>query len=91
MDISPAEGFIAVEFLDDDEDEDERAANRRSYPTVDDDYNEAVAAYVVGIGKKVTTCKKGDTVFVRKYARNAIHMGSTYFVEAYCVVATVKS
>jgi hypothetical protein len=88
--IEPAEGMVALEFLDDAKQE----TTRPNYdaPSGSDDYNTAIFAIVVGVGKKVTNCKRGDTVVVRAYAREGIKVDDdVVIVEAYCVVGKVTT
>jgi hypothetical protein len=88
--IEPAEGMIALEFLDDEKQEETRP--QYDAPSSSDDYNEAVFAICVGVGKKVTNCKRGDTVVVRAYARHGVKVDDdVVIVESYCVVGTVKT
>jgi hypothetical protein len=88
--IEPAEGMVALEFLDEEKQEEERSGY--DAPPSSDDYNEAVFAICVGVGKKVTSCKRGDTVLVRAYAREGVHVSDdVVLVEAYCVLGTVKT
>jgi hypothetical protein len=87
--IDPAEGYVALEFLEDEAQEAERA----DYDAPNsDDYSEAVFAVCVGVGKKVTVCKRGDTVIVREYARQGVHISDdVVLVEAYCVLGIVSA
>jgi hypothetical protein len=88
--IEPAEGMIALEFLDDEKQEETRP--KYDAPPSSDAYNEAVFAICVGVGKKVTTCKRGDTLVVRAYAREGVRVSDdVVIVEAYCVLGTVKT
>lgn len=87
--IEPAEGFVALEFLDDEKQDEER--NQYAEPG-SDSYNEALFAVCVGVGKKVTVCKRGDTVVVRAYAREGIHVSDDVVLcESYCVVGKVTT
>jgi hypothetical protein len=87
--IEPAEGYVAIEFLDG---EDADPADHARPAPVSNDENEALMAMCVGVGKKVTTCKRGDTVLVRPYARNGIRVGDNIvLVEAYCVVGRLTA
>lgn len=95
VDIKPAEGYVAVEFLDDEdyEDEDESTATHEATEPMTEKYREVCFAMCIGVGKNVTTCKKGDTVLVRESAREySIHVGSsTCIVNAYDIVGTVTA
>lgn len=85
--IEPAEGYVALEFLDGED----RGDHSRPAP-VSSDENEAIMAMCVGAGKKVSVCKRGDTVLVRPYARHGIRVGeNVVLVEAYCVVGRVTA
>lgn len=77
MDITPGEGRMAIQFIEDD--------------TPDPD-SDVVLAVVIGIGKEVTNVKKGDTVLVDKEAKDyAIKVDdSTYITSAWSAVATVS-
>lgn len=94
MDIEPAEGYVALEFLDDYEAEektDPGAGSSGAIGPAVEDYNNVCFAMCIGVGKKVTSCKRGDTVIVRKYAReNGIKVSDdVMLVEAYLVVGKV--
>lgn len=88
----PAEGKIAVQILDDiDNDEREDQASGSDEPGCDS-YNEALIAVCVGVGPKVTTCKKGETVFIYKWARDSgVRVDDdTRIIDAGCVAAKIK-
>lgn len=87
LQIEPAEGYVALEFLDDAEDDDAPP----SYDSPSDD-NDGVFAMVVGVGKKVTNCKRGDTVVVSKWAKEGMRIGDDCVLcESYVVKAIVKA
>jgi len=91
IDITPAENMLAVRFLENTEEEKtETSEGPASVPF--DRQEEAIVALVVGVGKKVTRAKKGDTVLLRDYAKYAprVSEGSdTAIVEDYTVLATL--
>lgn len=69
--IEPAEGMVALEFLDEEDDEE-----RPSYDEYNDGQpNEGVYAICVGVGRDVKRCKRGDTVIVDKWAREGMKVG----------------
>lgn len=87
--IQPAENMVALRFLDDLSEEDDSEPTSGALPTYPTQ-SKAVAAFCVGVGKKVTVCKKGDTVLVREYARYGLSVGdNTVIVESYCVAAKI--
>lgn len=80
VDIKPAEGMIAVKFVDDADDE--------AYEPEGFD-NEGVLAIVLGVGAK-TKVKKGDTVITRSYARDGTCLGDgVHLIDDYCILATI--
>jgi hypothetical protein len=88
LQIEPAEGMVAIEFVDD---EDEEPANAQQAETPSS-YNEACFAICVGVGKKVTRCKRGDTVIVMSFARQGIKIGDDVTLcEEYVVKGVVKA
>jgi len=89
-DIKPVEGYVALQLLDD-ESEEEREARRRASNGPSESYNEAMYAVVVGIGPKGPAgVKKGSTVLVRKYARDGLRISDdVVLVESYCIAAVV--
>ncbi len=93
LEVEPAEGMVALRILEDvDGDEEDAKVSPQAvpYPTAEPIYNEALIALCVGAGRKVTICKRGDTVLVDKWARNGLHIDDdTVVVEAYCVKAKV--
>lgn len=92
LQIEPAEGYIALEFLDEVAEDDEEPEQRQGYagaPTID---NEGLFAMVVGVGKKVTNCKRGDTVVVSKWAKEGMRIGDDVVLcDSYVVKAIVKA
>lgn len=79
--IEPAEGYVALEFL-----EPEIQTHERAKP-VSSDESDAILALCVGVGSQVTVCQRGDTVKVRPYSRQGIKVGdNVVLVEAYCVI-----
>jgi co-chaperonin GroES (HSP10) len=90
LDIAPVEGFVALQIVDDETEEERELRKNRDYPS--DSYNEAIYAIVVGVGPKAPAgVKKGATVLVRKYARDGLRIDDdTVLVETYCIAAVVK-
>ncbi len=90
LDITPVEGFVALQLVDD-ETEEERE-RRMGAPYASDSYNEAIYAVVVGVGPKAPAgVKKGATVLVRKYARDGLRIeDDVVLVESYCIAAVVS-
>lgn len=87
--IEPAEGYVAIEFLDGEEKSGQ--SNASATPHAQDE-NEALMAMCVGVGKKVTTCKRGDTVLVRPFARHGVRVGeNVVIVESYAVLGRVTA
>ena len=87
MTVEPAEGYVAIEPP-------EAGASDGvdvDAPPGDDVYRQLVLVECVGVGKKVTRCKKGDAVFVRRWAiENASTLpGGVALVEEYAVLGTV--
>lgn len=87
--IKPAEGMIAVRFVDDDLEEE----RRETYAASPDSYeNEALLAIVVAVGPKVSGVKKADVALLRSYAADGVKLGDgIVLIESYCVLGTVKS
>lgn len=84
--LKPAEGKIAVRFVDDEEEEaSESMAGTGPQPSQD----EAVLAVVTGVGPKVTGVKKGDTVALRGWTRYSPKVGSITICDAYDVLGTI--
>jgi len=83
--IQPAEGKVAVKFVDDlDGDGDTTAA------APDADYD-GLLAIVLGVGAKVSGVKKGDTVICSPWARDGLCIGdNAYMVDSYCIAGTIK-
>jgi hypothetical protein len=91
LDVTPVEGYVALQIVDD-ETEEERTARKANYSSgPSDSYNEALTAIVVGIGPKgPKNVKRGSVVMVRKYARDGLRLDDdTVLVEVYCIVALV--
>jgi hypothetical protein len=88
--IKPAEGTIAVKFIDEDDDADDSGA----LPAVSDtpepmDY-EGCLAIVVAVGPKVAGIKKGDTVVTSEWSRSGMKIGGLTLISSYEVKATLK-
>lgn len=91
LDVTPVEGFVALQIVDD-ETEEEREARKQSYSQApSDSYNEAITAIVVGVGPKAPKgVVRGAVVLVRKYARDGLRLDEdTVLVETYCIAAVV--
>jgi hypothetical protein len=91
LDVTPVEGFVALQIIDD-ETEEEREARRQNYNSApSDSYNEAITALVVGVGPKAPKgVVRGAVVMVRKYARDGLRLDEdTVLVEVYCIAAVV--
>lgn len=102
IEFEPAEGLIAVELLDDEDEDEEPKAPKAPSPAMPmsrggppqpvDRRDKTVMVQCVAVGKKVTNCKKGQILFVRKYAvEDATEIDDTLIIGSYAVVATVKS
>ena len=91
IECRPVEGFVALQIVDDEteEERERRLAERSGAPS--DSYNEAIVAIVVGIGPKGPSgVKRGSTVLVRKYARDGLRLDDdTVLVETYCIAAVI--
>ena len=94
--IKPADGYIAVHFVDDDEDGDESATQSPALPA----YNaaptpsepmpyEGCLAIVQAVGSKAGSFKVGAVVVVRPYARDGLKIGSMTLIASYDVAATL--
>ena len=83
--IQPAEGKVALRFVDDLDDDGDMSSN-----AIDADYD-GLLAIVLGVGAKVSGIKKGDTVICQPYARDGLSTGdNTVIVESYCIAGTIK-
>lgn len=91
VDIKPREGMVAIQFVDDDGDEE---GSETSYPSTTEgpDYNGCLAT-VVGVGDKVKDVKKGSIVVTSRWARDGgTKVGSkTRIVSAFDIIATLKT
>lgn len=90
--IKPAEGYLAVRFVDDDDEETNEKAEQSSYeggPQPSAVEYEGCLAVVAAVGSKVSA-KVGDTIVTRPYARDGVKIGTgLVLIENYCVLATV--
>lgn len=84
--IKPAEGMVAVKFVDDDDDADDATPSPTSEPVP----YKGVLAMVVGVGAKVSGVKKGNIVVTRSYARDSLCVEGVHFVDSYSIVATLS-
>lgn len=86
--VKPAEGKVAVRFVDDEEDG--KPSPSAIVPGSPESMShEGVLAIVAGVGTKVTGIKKGDTVVMRAWARDCPRVGSLVFCDAYDVLGTI--
>lgn len=78
LNVEPANGMVAVEFLGEVENDDDSSDQKTSYSsppsaTVNDSYRKACFAVCLGVGKttdgKAVNYKRGDTLIVRESAR----------------------
>lgn len=91
LDVTPVEGYVALQIIDD-ETEEEREARKQAYSQgPSESYNEAITALVVGVGPKAPKgVVRGAVVMVRKYARDGLRLDEdTVLVEVYCIAAVV--
>lgn len=92
--IKPAEGMVALAFVDSDEEVDEEIKKSVSYNSTPYEPKPycGLLAIVLGIGPNVTTCKVGDTVVVGPYARDGLKIGeNSVLTDAYHIKATIKT
>lgn len=87
MKIKPAGGMVALEFLDGEEDADEKRI--RGGATNDADESALLVAMVEGVGPDVKRLKAGDTVLVRPWARGGARFENVVFADQWSVVAVV--
>jgi hypothetical protein len=91
-DIKPAEGMVAVTFLDDAKDDSSGTLppEPSDVPSSPVPY-EGLLAQVLGAGAK-TSFKKGQVVVCRPYARDGLCIGTnTHLINAYDIVATIST
>ncbi len=83
--IKPAEGMVAVKFVDDDDDD--TPAPGASSETVP---YEGVLAIVLAVGAK-TSVKKGDTIVTRPSAKDySLCLGeNVYLINSFDIAATI--
>lgn len=89
--IKPAEGTLAVKFVDDDDDDDDDSgALATSYNAAPEpmDY-EGCLAIVIAVGPKVPGVKKGDTVVTSSWAKDGIKVGGLNLISSWDVKATL--
>lgn len=96
LQIEPADGMVAVEFLDDADEEAEEGYQSPNAAAESGEYHKAVFAMCLGVGKNPNAkpnYKRGDTILVRESARKyAIEVsGETCLVNQYDVVGKVKA
>ncbi len=91
LDIKPTQGKVALQLLDDgDEDQDTEPMAANANPTPED-YNETIYAIVIGVGPDVKGIKKGSTVLVRSFVRNDPRVSDDVVIsESWNVLATVS-
>lgn len=89
-DIEPAEGYIAVRFIDDDKDADDVPSASSGVVPGGSYSNDACLALIVAVGAKVKA-KKGQVALLRPYARDGLKLGDgIVLVESYCIAGTVN-
>jgi hypothetical protein len=86
MQIKPAEGMVAVRFVDDEEDDD--ASNASSTPSSPVEY-ECCLAVVSAVGAKVNGVKVGSTVICSPWAKDSPRIGDLRIVYASEIKGTV--
>lgn len=83
--IEPVEGMVAIKILDDidgdyvhDNKEREESEHYGSAPPPipAEEFSEALIALVLGVGKGVKCCKKGDTVLVNPWSMTSVRIGT---------------
>lgn len=91
LDVTPVEGYVALQIVDDETDEEREARRQRYSQGPSESYNEAIHAIVIGVGPKAPKgVVKGAVVLVRKYARDGLRLDEdTVLVETYCIAAVV--
>ena len=78
--IKPAEGMVAVKFVDDDDDDS---------PSDEPLEYECLLAIVVGVGAKVKV-KEGATVVTKPWARDGLCLGEgIHLINEYEIAATI--
>lgn len=88
LELKPVEGMVVLRFFDEDPDDDKPESSFGN--EAPDDYNKGIKALVVAAGAKVPA-KKGQTVFVRSYAKNGADLGDgTVLTDGYCIMAVVE-
>jgi hypothetical protein len=78
--LKPAEGTLAVSFVDDEDDD--AAPELMSY--------EGCLALVVAVGTDVKGVKAGDVVVCKPYARDGLKLGDVTLISSWDVAATIK-
>jgi len=87
--IKPAEGTLAVKFIDE-EDDDDNSPSLPSAAEPDDPLEyEGCLAIVMAVGPKVTNVKVGDTVVTNEWARSGMKLGGLRLISAWDVKATL--
>lgn len=96
LDIKPVEGMVALQILDDPkakrDDSSDGMVSSSSSPSLDDSYNTALTALVIGIGPKGPAgVKKGSIVLCRGYARDGLDIGDdVVLTDSYCIAGIVS-
>lgn len=93
MNIDPAEGYVAVEFLDDYDGDENEGVDRYDSTPAGSSPGAVCFAQCEGVGKDVKRCKRGDVVLVMEYERkNGIKISdSLILVSQWSVVGVVKN
>ena len=92
-DIKPAEGMIAIQLFDeyDDDDEEGPPSSHRGAELAERDPDRVIMGLCVGIGPGVKSCKPGDTVCLKPWAKHGYEVGGKVRITDACnVVGTVS-
>jgi co-chaperonin GroES (HSP10) len=92
--IKPAEGKLAVRFVDDPDADDQSEAMKAGYMATQSSpspiSNDGCLAEVIAVGPKVKNAKKGDVVVTNEWARDGVKLDDgVTIVDDYCVLAIV--
>lgn len=95
--IKPAEGKLAVRFVDDPDVDDQSDMMRAGYEATRSSppgmiSNDGCLAEVIAVGPKVKNAKKGDVIVTNEWARDGVKLDDgVTIVDDYCVQAVVNS
>lgn len=93
-DITPAEGKLAVRFIDDDDDDDDETTAAAQYPSAPGEEvpYKGCLAIVLDVGPKAGTAKKGNIIVVSPWAKRGLKIGDdVIIIDSYSVQATLKA